>query len=549
MDNNQLNDLFKEGLGSFEPETPMNGFNHLKHKIEEANTVTDNLFKNELGQFNVAPPLRVWNNLESDLAQFNKAQGRYSPIDDIFHETLSSNSTSPSTNVWQRLSSDLGNEYEFEMAHTLNAANPQPPSWVWRSLNFLLTSERKNKQRKRFVLLFLGMLGSAFTGWLVYNQQGNEPTKSISEKQLPTAPAQSDVADVISPSRKIARTQQINSSSLLHNSPQGIVAHNQLAPTKSAGDGNNNVQAANTARSIIVTGNEVNADEHVVADNTTFAKQEEYSEIDEQQVSIHPKLLMLQNVAPELLAEAPVIIKKPVFKRHLPIDISYLTSFEHSFRVLSGSDEASMIRKNSEKDLATQSHSLRIGIPLSKNWVFSTGITLAERGEKANYSFNQLHFLNNIYFTDIDSTKNPMQYRKVTTRDDRPDTTWVNHQGVNSYKYVELPIRLGYRFKVKGIQFTPTAGIHVGYLYQTSGSIVIAGQDNPQLVPISEVGHHRFNLNTQLAFNIGLPLTRHVSFSAEPFATYSVNSTFKGGESARQYFYSKGIQLGLTYHF
>ena len=234
-------------------------------------------------------------------------------------------------------------------------------------------------------------------------------------------------------------------------------------------------------------------------------------------------------------------------------------------KVMSGEDEGKIDqRKSSEKPVYTFPTGVSLDYFLDENWTVGLGVGWAEYGEEVDYALykvtSQFDTLsidgrydspsNYPNIVSIDSTRvidsvnmGHWNYNLVNRTDDSSANTY---QGRNVFRYIEVPLTVGYRFGTGRIKSWVKGGLIVGLPVEATYTY-------PQL----ETGEFaRFNsqdkLNSiqysaMLQAGADYYLSRALSLRLNVLGTYQINPALTY-EGIRQRYYRLGVTFGVAYN-
>ncbi len=499
---------------------------------EKENNI-DNLFKGGLDGHKPDAPEGVWGKLSEDL----KGERNFHPVDDLFYDRLITNEAKPPLNVWGRIRNGLGNRFDAGIYNSLDGFEHTPPNWIWQSLAFMLLLNRRNRIRRAvvFVTGTLGML--AFISLLQWGLYSTVPSFEVNETK--------EVHKLNKMKGGEANSRQLEkSNTLMHalgGNQFGSKANNKnkFAKTK------DKIRLAKVERQLMVTGGNL---------------AESKSELDLIALSAYP-IFRLQSTASSPNANLQTThfrlrtnvrlsgVKAPSAKRPKiattsPWSIAFLASANHSFRSLKGAprNEYLLIRNISEKAKTTLSYALRLKYNLSNHLFVSTGISIVNRGEKAEYDFKTQQEAQTMVGFYINGVYELKPYKYTFTQDYKKNAE-------NSYAYMEVPMAFGYRFDYRYFSIQPTIGVSAGVLTAANGANLTM-ELNPSLVSLDEVkkqSMNRLNVGGNISVAVSVNMGKKLNFLVEPFYNHSLNNSLINNMDVKQYFHSKGILAGLEW--
>ncbi len=230
--------------------------------------------------------------------------------------------------------------------------------------------------------------------------------------------------------------------------------------------------------------------------------------------------------------------------------------------VKGGTQSYRALREEQEGTINTMPLGLTMDYYISPRWTLSLGLSYNSYGEDLNYNYKSIDttridgryvspkgFQNVI---SIDSTRviegiyqGHWDYEIVHATEDQEVK---NNNGKTSWKYLEIPVLVGYRFgdrKVKPwIQTGLALGIPMGNSYKylsPSGSGLSVPEDG-------EVKEAPLTVSYQLQVGIDTYLTKHFSLRTNVHGAYQLNPVYQLA-GIKQNYYRLGFTLGLGYNF
>lgn len=153
----------------------------------------------------------------------------------------------------------------------------------------------------------------------------------------------------------------------------------------------------------------------------------------------------------------------------------------------------------------------------AKKWFISTGLFTTQRSEAINYDYIIDDFPVGVNSEPI------ITYRDIV---DPLDYIQVNHQGSNSYHFIEIPLNLGYKQKVSSkFELRTQAGISYMLLINQLGK-----KADTRYLELKELTDFSFNTrNIGLNARVGLYYhTKRLTFGAEPIISRQLNNLSDG---------------------
>ncbi len=536
---------------------------------EKENNI-DDLFKGGLDGHKPDAPEGVWGKLSEDL----KGERNFHPVDDLFYDRLAANEAKPPLNVWGRIRNGLGNTLDAGMQSSLDGFEPTPPNWIWQSLSFMLLLNRRNRARRRAVLVTgtLGMLALiGLLQWGLYNTMPSfevNETKDIHKLKVVKGgrdgsgemgdgsgemedgrwtmgdgsgemeDGSGEMEDGNREKSAVGGRQSIVGNSLtlgsVFNPLWGQGAANNRKPLAKA------VPTLPTGRQVAIGGQLIESPGNLV---------ESKSGLDLISLFTFP----IFSLQPSAFSQNPVTLSlpkgqtpnsKPKTPTASPWSIAVLASADRSFHSLKGapSNEYLLIRNSSEKAKTTLSYALRLKYNLSNHLSVSTGMSLVQRGEKAEYDFKTQQESQTMVGFYINGVYELKPYKNTFTKDHKQSSE-------NSYTYLEVPMALGYRFDLCCFSVQPTVGVSAGWLTAAKGTNLTM-ELNPSLVNLDEMkkqSMNRLNVGGNISVAVSVPVAKKMRMVVEPFFNHSLNNSLRNNMDVKQYFHSKGIMAGFEW--
>ncbi|WP_417611450.1 outer membrane beta-barrel protein [Owenweeksia hongkongensis] len=234
--------------------------------------------------------------------------------------------------------------------------------------------------------------------------------------------------------------------------------------------------------------------------------------------------------------------------------------------VLSGGNESDINkRKASEKPIYTTPTGVGLDYFVNKNWTVGVGLGWAEYGEDVDYTlYDVTSSIETVAFDgrydspsnypniiSIDSTRvidtvNQGHWNyHLSYRND--DSTANSYSGRNTFRYIEVPLTVGYRFGTGRIKPWVKAGVIVGlpiqasYRYPQFGtSTYTEGGSKASLSAIQYSG--------LLQVGADFYINRALSVRLNALGSYQINSML-ANDGVRQRYYRVGASVGVAYNF
>ncbi len=129
------------------------------------------------------------------------------------------------------------------------------------------------------------------------------------------------------------------------------------------------------------------------------------------------------------------------------------------------------------------------------------------------------------------------------------DTTLISKQNISAstYKYLEIPLVLGYEFKKGKISFTPKGGVINSILINRKGTFYDIRND--KVILSNNSLDTKFLFNYYVAFNIKYNIAKHASIYVEPYFNSNINSMYNSGYAIEQKGRKYGLRTGIYFKF
>ena len=244
--------------------------------------------------------------------------------------------------------------------------------------------------------------------------------------------------------------------------------------------------------------------------------------------------------------------------------ISLWGGYLYTNKVMSGDKDYIEQRKAAEKPIYTTPTGIALDYFVDKNWTVGTGVGWAEYGENVDYtiynvtsSFDSVSFdgrndspSNYPNIVSIDSTRvidtvnqGHWNYNLVYRSD---DSTANSYSGKNTFRYIEVPLTIGYRFGNGRLKPWVKAGVILGlpveasYTYPQAGSGLFSQESGT--TKLSSVQYSGL-----LQVGADIFITRTLSLRGNLLGTYQLNPMLKT-ENLSQRYYRVGATVGLSYN-
>lgn len=234
-------------------------------------------------------------------------------------------------------------------------------------------------------------------------------------------------------------------------------------------------------------------------------------------------------------------------------------------KLLSGDQELIDQRKESEKPIFTTPTGIGLDYFIDKNWTVGVGVGWAEYGEDVDYTiYNVSSTFDSVSFdgrndspsnypniVSIDSTRvidtvnqGHWNYNLVYRKD---DSTANYYQGKNTFRFIEVPLTVGYRFGSGRLKPWVKAGVILGLPVEASYTYPQFGTGEfSQESGTSKLAALQYSGLVQLG--VDAYLSRSLSLRINALGSCQLNAVLSD-EATRQRYYRIGASIGLAYNF
>lgn len=186
-----------------------------------------------------------------------------------------------------------------------------------------------------------------------------------------------------------------------------------------------------------------------------------------------------------------------------------------------------------------------------RNWYIQTGLSYSTytQGRNYNYTFKALDSLASQFETDTiwgwvfdpPNIGDPIILGYDTTY--VPVYNEIN-EGTNSWRYLEIPLLLGYKFNKGRFAFDIGTGMSYGFFLGASGNVPDLYDENSfdEIEPLVQQ-RNMFNYILQIGFSYHL--TPNWSLNISPYYKQNLHSVFDNNYPINQRFSTLGINFGL----
>jgi len=188
-----------------------------------------------------------------------------------------------------------------------------------------------------------------------------------------------------------------------------------------------------------------------------------------------------------------------------------------------------------------------------KNWYIQTGLSYSTYSDQRNYSysFQSLDSINSYFNNDTTWgwAYDPPDFGKpiVLSIDSSfvPIYNEIN-EGLNTWKYIEIPLLVGYSIHANRFSFDIGTGFSYGFFLEATGNVPDLAEENlfTDLSGI-EGQMNKHQINYILRLGLSYHITPQWSLIMKPYYKQNLQSVFNNNYPIDQRFKSVGIQLGL----
>lgn len=203
------------------------------------------------------------------------------------------------------------------------------------------------------------------------------------------------------------------------------------------------------------------------------------------------------------------------------------------------------------------------------HWFIQGGVSYAEYGENKNYTQQfELHDTTGFSKENIDDyysydsvgyyidPNNPniiiTLYDAIKHYDTSyswvaEDSLYYEHQTIyaqNRFRYIEIPVMVGYEFRIKNLSVELSTGVSIGFRVNSSGKF-LDSQNNLIDINSSNSPYSNTMMNYLLSVGLKYHIDNRFSVIAQPIYKTNLNSLFNSGNSAR--YNHIGLNIGLNY--
>lgn len=233
-------------------------------------------------------------------------------------------------------------------------------------------------------------------------------------------------------------------------------------------------------------------------------------------------------------------------------------------KVLSGDKELIDQRKESEKPIFTTPTGIGLDYFIDKNWTVGVGVGWAEYGEDVDYTiYNVSSTFDSVSFDGRNDS--PSNYPNIVSIDSirvidtvnqghwnynlvyrKDDSTANYYQGKNTFRFIEVPLTVGYRFGSGRLKPWVKAGVILGLPVEASYTYPQFGTGEfSQESGTSKLAAVQYSGLVQLG--VDAYLSRSLSLRINALGSYQLNAVLSD-DAIRQRYYRLGLSFGLAYN-
>lgn len=189
-----------------------------------------------------------------------------------------------------------------------------------------------------------------------------------------------------------------------------------------------------------------------------------------------------------------------------------------------------------------------------KNWIIVTGLEYTSLGEKLNYHIKETvidpeggYYRFDTLWLDIYDHGNFIPTAVGS------DATWVdeyndiNHliTNANRYSYIEIPLKVGYKFHSQKFAFYPSVGTSIGLLNSSKGRL--PEQNTSNFAEVNKTNGYLKPITTNFIFELGFEykVAPNYGLYITPFYRKGINSLYKDYPLKGSY-HSAGLKFGVN---
>jgi hypothetical protein len=202
------------------------------------------------------------------------------------------------------------------------------------------------------------------------------------------------------------------------------------------------------------------------------------------------------------------------------------------------------------------------------NWFIRSGLAYAEYGENRTFSQKlEMHDTSGYSKMEVkeyysyDSTgiyidpsgvivimydairHSDTSYKWITE-----DSLYYQHKSIqvqNRYRYIEIPLMIGYEFRFKNLSVQVSTGVSYGFRVNSTGKFLDSQNNLVDIAPGNSPYTNQM-MNYILSVGVNYHLNRRLSVSVQPTYKTNINSLFAGDNSNIRYNHY-GVNMGINY--
>lgn len=220
-----------------------------------------------------------------------------------------------------------------------------------------------------------------------------------------------------------------------------------------------------------------------------------------------------------------------------------------SYRTLSGNALSVASRNELEKSQLNYAAGMDYGMVVKNNYLFSIGIGIENKGEQ--YKFPGKKETGQLIRDSIPIYDLTGSYIIKYYTDTIPtETSFAEYKTQNKYKFIRLPIMIGYCFTIKEKwTITPIVGVNINYLLSANSSWFDPKTKKTVSYTKADESFSSFSIAGRIKLDVGVNLSDKWSIHLQPGYTRFFQSIYLEGDSSKLYPYSYDLNVGLRYKF
>jgi hypothetical protein len=340
------------------------------------------------------------------------------------------------------------------------------------------------------------------------------------------------------------------------------VVETEKVSTQPAVVKNNQLQEANTLQEASET--KIESQEEAIVENKSEVKAEQQEEISSSE----------ETSSKEMGSESNATVPSPTetagthFATGWSVDVFGGPAWINNTEPINQDEGQAIYQTSMEKNILTPNLGLNLKYHVN-NWFVQSGLTYAEYGENRNYTNNiEMHDtsgyskqnINEYYSYDsvgfyIDPS-NPTVVITLYDAIKHSDTSysWISEDSLyyehhniyaqNRFRYIEIPLMVGYEFRFKNLGLEVSTGVSFGFRVNSSGKFL---DSNNELIDINKSNSPYSNtmMNYLLSVGVKYHLTNRFSIIAQPTYKTNISSLFSSGATTS--YNNFGLNVGLNY--